>query len=844
MYPCIPPARLPPWRFQPTPSPRRRLGPGAALVLGALIAAAPAQASTWEAAARLEANAPTEVLAALGDAKSAGASYLRGRAREAAGDGAGAAREYGAAAAGLPALADELFVRQGEAWLAAKKAAEASRAFAAALQRTRGRPSAFKERAVTGSVRAACERGHCEGAARLLDEGARIHEVPVRSAALLAIAQCYERSGATEPGSLREAAQRYDRLAAFRPKSDAAETARQALRSLAARSVAPPPMSVEEGLRAIRVLRWAKRLDDAKARLAKLHPQSNAEERLVRFERGELHHAENQHEEALRVFRALHDERPREAGSEGYLRMAARSLKALGHAEKAARTLLEADTAAKGPGRNGRDLWRAGELFLQAGKAEPAAKAWLLLARRESGHKDAPRAFIRAIEAFLELEQHALARKAADRFPAGWARRRIAWRARFLGAWAAYRKGDREDARRRFRRLAGAARAPKLDVLRAQYWLARLDEADGKAKGRASYQALLAAAPTSFYADVATSRLRALGVAVPDAPPAPPATLPPEPAPEPVPDRRRPRSLPQATASALAAMVRAHGKELPQLARALALARLGLVREAALALESARRDVDAARRRPSRVAAFGTSTATVPLTEAQRRRRNRLRKLERAAFALRLAPLYRDLGERALQAQQLRRFGRAAEGRRARKEGPYPRPYADLIQAAGGSHGVPESLLFAIMRTESAFRTDALSVVGARGLMQIMPRTGQRIAARRGDTLAPGALDEPALSIKYGAWYLRELLLKYKGQLPLAIAAYNGGPAAVSRWLDARGRKLATDEFLEELSFTETRRYVRKVLRSMRSYDQVLRGSIGAYVRAELEPAYGDNIDF
>src|SRR5206468_938305 len=133
-----------------------------------------------------------------------------------------------------------------------------------------------------------------------------------------------------------------------------------------ARGIKPAPMPFVDGLRATRVLRWAKRIDDAKARFSALVPEGEAEERLARFERAELHHAEGQHAVAARLFRALHDERPGEPGAEGFLRLAARSLKAMGEPRRAAETYLLADRTTKQPARSGRDLWRAGELFAEA----------------------------------------------------------------------------------------------------------------------------------------------------------------------------------------------------------------------------------------------------------------------------------------------------------------------------------------------------------------------------------------------------------------------------------------------------------------------------------------------
>jgi soluble lytic murein transglycosylase len=125
-----------------------------------------------------------------------------------------------------------------------------------------------------------------------------------------------------------------------------------------------------------------------------------------------------------------------------------------------------------------------------------------------------------------------------------------------------------------------------------------------------------------------------------------------------------------------------------------------------------------------------------------------------------------------------------------------------------------------------------------------MPRTARNIARRLGEAQVPlRLLDDPALSVRFGAWYLRQLLDKYKGQLPLAIAAYNAGPKNVSRWLDARGT-LPLDAFLEEIPFAETRRYVRKVMTSLRTYAGASAAPSEPFARASIDPRYGDNINF
>jgi soluble lytic murein transglycosylase len=141
----------------------------------------------------------------------------------------------------------------------------------------------------------------------------------------------------------------------------------------------------------------------------------------------------------------------------------------------------------------------------------------------------------------------------------------------------------------------------------------------------------------------------------------------------------------------------------------------------------------------------------------------------------------------------------------------FPKAFEAEVLAASKTHQLPPALIWAVMRRESAFSTSALSHANARGLMQIIPPTGQHIAKQLHMTLSnPDELFAPALNISFGSWYLKKLVERF-GHLAPAIASYNAGPKAVVRWLDARG-KLPLDEWIEEIPFRETRNYVKQVL--------------------------------
>ena len=96
-----------------------------------------------------------------------------------------------------------------------------------------------------------------------------------------------------------------------------------------------------------------------------------------------------------------------------------------------------------------------------------------------------------------------------------------------------------------------------------------------------------------------------------------------------------------------------------------------------------------------------------------------------------------------------------------------------------------QAFIYAIMRAESNFRKEAISPVGARGLMQIMPYTAEQIAKLLGDDeYTDEKLSEPALNVKYGARYLNRLQKKFEGLIPLSAAGYNAGPHRVYSWLN------------------------------------------------------------
>jgi soluble lytic murein transglycosylase len=148
-----------------------------------------------------------------------------------------------------------------------------------------------------------------------------------------------------------------------------------------------------------------------------------------------------------------------------------------------------------------------------------------------------------------------------------------------------------------------------------------------------------------------------------------------------------------------------------------------------------------------------------------------------------------------------------------------PRAYASDVEAAAAKYQLDPNLLFAVMRVESIYHRQIVSYAGAVGLMQIMPRTGMLIARKLGvERFDVSDLLKPKTNVEFAAWYLSSLLKRFDGRLPLAIAAYNGGPHNVRVWMQEGHPGMPLDAFLERIPFDQTHRYVRRVLTHYAAY--------------------------
>lgn len=172
----------------------------------------------------------------------------------------------------------------------------------------------------------------------------------------------------------------------------------------------------------------------------------------------------------------------------------------------------------------------------------------------------------------------------------------------------------------------------------------------------------------------------------------------------------------------------------------------------------------------------------------------------------------------------------------------YPRAFEPAVVAEARTRGTDPYLLWAVMRRESAFRSEVASHANARGLMQIIPPTAKAIA-RKLSMRVPEAdeLFAPDLNIQLAAWYVSELQKRFQHPV-LVAAAYNAGPNPVLRWLKERG-DLPMDLFVETLAYRETRGYVRQVVADLHNYRALYEPAATGALELRL-PAPGDGVDF
>jgi soluble lytic murein transglycosylase len=457
--------------------------------------------------------------------------------------------------------------------------------------------------------------------------------------------------------------------------------------------------------------------------------------------------------------------------------LACRIRAALGRAERRERNTARAVEllrpvveSCKDPGVRVRALYVLAGATVISGDREQGIALYRRLEREYPGHSYADDSLLYAAQLLARQGQEGDAREilaaVVDGYPDGDQRSE----ARFLQAWLSRRAGELDQAMAQLEAIEKASLGvDPYEHARAAYWRARIlrdrDDA-GKDAARQLWTELARRYPTDYYGLLAQARLAELGAAIPQ--PRPP--------------------MPALAASYDPGPLR----DDPHLRAGLLLFRIGLPKAAADELEA----VPLGRIKP------GEPLDPVLLVADVLDRLGD----HRAAHQI-LRTRARDAFRRAPDADNLRAWLIA-----------YPPAYREDVERSARAAAVPADLVQALMREESALDPRIISPAGAVGLTQLMLPTARQVAARLHLTRPTRAdLMQPSINIRIGAQYLGELVRRYDGEVALALAAYNAGAAAVTRWQEALPAA-ALDEFVEQIPVEETRGYVKRVLRSYAAY--------------------------
>lgn len=155
----------------------------------------------------------------------------------------------------------------------------------------------------------------------------------------------------------------------------------------------------------------------------------------------------------------------------------------------------------------------------------------------------------------------------------------------------------------------------------------------------------------------------------------------------------------------------------------------------------------------------------------------------------------------------------------------YPLPFLESVKGAAESASLPPLLVGSVARQESLWEPRAVSRSGALGLLQLMPPTARAVAVQAGlPPFSPDRAFDPAWNLSAGARYLASLLVRYRGRLSVALAAYNAGPGRADQWLSRPGAPREDDLWIESIPFRETRSYVRRILLNLWEYSRLYPG--------------------
>ncbi len=215
------------------------------------------------------------------------------------------------------------------------------------------------------------------------------------------------------------------------------------------------------------------------------------------------------------------------------------------------------------------------------------------------------------------------------------------------------------------------------------------------------------------------------------------------------------------------------------------------------------------------------------------------------AFFIRLNDTAQTPGERALVGKLALEGGRddlaVTVARRADRDSVFLVGAGWPVPPIAADEGPEKALVLALIRQESGFITDAQSPVGARGLMQLMPATAEKLAKSLKVKFNAAKLDDPDFNVRLGRAYLSDLLSDFDGSYILTLVGYNAGPSRARRWIkeygDPRDPNVDVIDWIEMIPFTETRNYVQRVMESVSIYRRKLDKVSGVSFEQELKRA-------
>ena len=152
----------------------------------------------------------------------------------------------------------------------------------------------------------------------------------------------------------------------------------------------------------------------------------------------------------------------------------------------------------------------------------------------------------------------------------------------------------------------------------------------------------------------------------------------------------------------------------------------------------------------------------------------------------------------------------------------YPQKYSEQVTKYSSEFGVDEALIYAVIRTESGFRPEVESHAGAIGLMQLMPSTFDWLQEKlEGEVIYTSEqLKDPDINVRYGTYFLSQLIERYNGDVKTIAAAYNAGTTTVDGWLS--DSTYSTDgKTLNYIPYEETEHYAEKVIKTFEMYKKL-----------------------